>query len=99
MSLYAKGEVLNCRARSVNYKDKATGEPKSFVSHTVCVFDRSSDGDPIKIDMGDSPLGVGKFYRIPVRVSVYTPDGGRPMIQYHGLKDDPPKEYKPSAGV
>lgn len=96
MALYAKGEVLNCRSRTVNFSDKATGAPKSFVSHTVCVFDRSSDGDPIKIDMGENPLTVGKSYRIPVRVSVYTPQGGRAMIQYHGLKDDPAQEIKPS---
>lgn len=96
MAIYAKGEVLNCRARSVNYTDKVTGAPKSFVSNTICVFDRSSDGDPIKIDMGENILTVGKTYRIPVRVSVYSPEGGRPMIQYHGLKDDPAQEIKPA---
>ena len=97
--LFIHGVVLTCRANTYNRKNPKPGESKTFTSHRALVHDPASNRDPIRVDTGETELQPGHWYNIPVYVSLYSPEGRSPIIEYKSLKDSPPQLLEPQSGA
>lgn len=86
MSLYLKGMCLTVRSRE--QRSKKTG--KDYTFYRSIIHDIESNSDPINVETGEEQLQKGQWYRIPVWVECWTPEGGQPPVQYHTYKNNPP---------
>jgi hypothetical protein len=86
MGLYVKGVVLAVRSRDQH--SKKTG--KDYTFHRCCIHDPESNSDPVYVETGEMKLDKGHWYRIPIWVNTYQPEGGPVRVQYNTFKDNPP---------
>ena len=88
--LYVKGKVLACIPRDVNFV--RDGQSKSFKAHRCVLHDPTSNALPVTVELGETPLEIGKAYRVPVSLRSYSTRSGDAQVQINGIRNLPPEE-------